>query len=500
MMPIVSADVLWQLSPLLLLVFSGCLFLVWGATSKRMTAPQRWVASLLHIGVLALVGYLWNGPSWAMLGSMVIVDQYALFFTFVVTMCSLATILMSGGYMDRFGIGRAEWIAMLFFAVSGMFVLVSAYNLISVFIGIELMSIPIYVMVGSRRRDFLANEAAMKYFILGAFAIAFFLYGMSLLYGLLGTLNFKEMLLEVADRGLAKYPPFLLAIGLVMVGFVFKVAAVPFHMWVPDVYQGAPTPITGFMAAAVKAASFAAFLRLFYMAFMPSRPHWVGIVITLAVITMTIGNITALVQRNIKRMLAFSSIAHAGYILVGMAAISIENTRAASSVMFYTVVYAVVTLGVFALVTALERRGDTRGLEIDDYNGLGLRRPFLGFAMALFMFALAGIPPTAGFFAKYYIFSAAVAKGLVWLVVVGVLNSALSLYYYLRIIVAMYFKKAEGAEAGAPVYDDLGVRVVIVLAVFAALWLGLAPSGIVPGIDSILDWTNQSLLPIVRLK
>jgi NADH-quinone oxidoreductase subunit N len=499
-MPVVNAEVLIQLTPLFLLVFSGCLFLVWGASSRRVTVAQRWVAALLHVGVLALVGYLWNTGSWPLLGGMVVVDQYALFFTFIVTLCSLATILMSGGYMDRFGIGRAEWIAMLFFSVSGMFVLVSACNLMSVFIGIELMSIPIYVLVGSRRRDFFANEAAMKYFILGAFAIAFFLYGMSLLYGLLGTLNFKMMILEAADRGLAKYPPFLLAIGLVMVGFIFKVAAVPFHMWVPDVYQGAPTPVTGFMAAAVKAASFAAFLRLFYMAFMPSRPHWVGIVIVLAVITMTIGNITALVQRNIKRMLAFSSIAHAGYILVGMAAISIENTRAASSVMFYTVVYAFMTLGVFALVGALERRGDTRGLEIDDYTGLGLRRPFLGFAMALFMFALAGIPPTAGFFAKYYVFSAAVAKGLVWLVVVGVLNSALSLYFYLRVIVVMYMRKAEDAEAGAPVYDDLGVRVVIVFAVIAAFWLGLAPSGFIPGIENILDWTNQSLLPIVRLK
>jgi NADH-quinone oxidoreductase subunit N len=386
-------------------------------------------------------------------------------------------------------------VAMLFFAVSGMFVLVSACNLISVFIGIELMSMPIYVLVASRRRDFLANEAAMKYFLLGAFAIAFFLYGVSLLYGLLGTLNFKGLIMEVADRGLAKYPPFLLAVGLVLVGFVFKVAAVPFHMWVPDVYQGAPSPVTGFMAAAVKAASFAAFLRLFYMSFMPGRSHWVEIVIALSVLTMTIGNITALVQRNIKRMLAYSSIAHAGYILVGMAAINVENTAAAASVMFYTMVYAFMTLGVFALVSAVERRGDTRGLEIDDYSGLGLRRPFLGFAMALFMFALAGIPPTAGFFAKYYVFSAAVARGLVWLVVVAVLNSALSLYYYLRVVVVMYMRKA---EEELPVYDDLGIKIVLVFAVIAAIWLGIGPGGVIPGIENILDWTNQSLLPIVR--
>jgi NADH-quinone oxidoreductase subunit N len=233
------------------------------------------------------------------------------------------------------------------------------------------------------------------------------------------------------------------------------------------------------------------------MAFMPGRAQWVDIVIVLAVLTMTIGNITALVQRNIKRMMAYSSIAHAGYILIGMAAITIENTDAASAVMFYTMTYAFMTIGVFALISAVERRGETRGLELDDYNGLGLRRPFLGFAMALFMFALAGIPPTAGFFAKYYVFSAAVAKGLVWLVVVGVLNSALSLYYYLRVVVVMYMRKA---EVDAPVYDDLGVRIVLVFAIFAVFWLGLSPGGVIPGIENILEWTSQSLLPIVRLQ
>jgi NADH-quinone oxidoreductase subunit N len=495
--PVVNSEVLLQLAPLFLLVFAGCVFLVWGAASNKLTSAQRTVAVLFHVGLLALVGYLWRSDSWPVLGGMAIVDKFTLFFTVVIALSSLATVLVSGGYMNRFGMGRAEWLAMMFFSVSGMFVLVSAYNLVSVFIGIELMSIPIYVMVGSRRRDFLANEAAMKYFILGAFAIAFFLYGMSLLYGLLGTLNFKGMVLEATDRGLVKYPPFLLAVGLVMVGFVFKVAAVPFHMWVPDVYQGAPSPVTGFMAAAVKAASFAAFLRLFYMAFMPGRAQWVDIVIVLAVLTMTIGNITALVQRNIKRMMAYSSIAHAGYILIGMAAITIENTDAASAVMFYTMTYAFMTIGVFALISAVERRGETRGLELDDYNGLGLRRPFLGFAMALFMFALAGIPPTAGFFAKYYVFSAAVAKGLVWLVVVGVLNSALSLYYYLRVVVVMYMRKA---EVDAPVYDDLGVRIVLVFAIFAVFWLGLSPGGVIPGIENILEWTSQSLLPIVRLQ
>jgi NADH-quinone oxidoreductase subunit N len=283
----------------------------------------------------------------------------------------------------------------------------------------------------------------------------------------------------------------------VMVGFVFKVSAVPFHMWVPDVYQGAPSPVTGFMAGAVKAASFAAFLRLFYMSFFTARAQWVDIIIVLAVATMTLGNVVALVQRNIKRMLAYSSIAHAGYILVGMAALAIDNTRAASGVMFYLLVYTFMTLGAFALITAIENRSDSRGLELDDLAGLGLRRPMIGFAMAVFMFAMAGIPPTAGFFAKYYVFSAAIDRGLVVLAVIAVLNSALSLYYYLRVIVWMYFKKSKDET---PVFDDWGVRAVLIVSVLAVIWLGLGPSGVVPGIETVLGWTSDSLERIVSLR
>jgi NADH-quinone oxidoreductase subunit N len=352
-------------------------------------------------------------------------------------------------------------------------------------------------MIGFRRRDILANEAAMKYFLLGAFAIAFFLYGMSLIYGLCGTLNFKGIVVEAIAREYFSHAPFLFAIALILVGFVFKVSAVPFHMWVPDVYQGAPSPVTGFMAGAVKAASFAVFLRVFYMAFFPARASWVDIIIVLAVATMTIGNVVGLVQRNVKRMLAYSSIAHAGYILVGMAALSIDNTRAASGIMFYLAVYALMTLGAFALISALENRGDSRGLELEDFSGLGLRRPMLGFAMALFMFAMAGIPPTAGFFAKYYVFNAAIERGLTWLAVVGVMNSALSLYYYLRVVVYMYFRKS---KTETPVFDDWGVRVVLITTALAVIWLGLGPSGAVPGIESVLTWTSDSLDRIVSLR
>lgn len=495
--PTFDADVARFLFPLFLLVGAGCVFLAWGAVRKGISAAQRVLALAVNLVLIAFVVYMWDKGAWPILGGMLIVDQFALFFTVIVAICALATLLTSSHYVDRFGINRAEYLAMLFFATSGMFVLVSAYDLISVFIGLELMSLAVYIMVGFRRRDFFANEAAMKYFLLGAFAVAFFLYGMSLIYGLTGTLNFKGIVLEVVDQELVTSPPFLLALGLLLVGFVFKVSAVPFHMWVPDVYQGAPSPVTGYMATAVKAASFAAFLRLFYMSFMPGRAHWIDIIVVLAVLTMSVGNIVALVQRNIKRMLAYSSIAHAGYILVGMAALSITDTRAGSSMMYYLLVYSFMTLGAFALVSAIEKRGGTRGLEVDDYAGLGARRPFLGFAMALFMFSMAGIPPTAGFFAKYYVFSAAVEKGLVALVVIAVINSVISLYYYLRVVVVMYMKPAEEDLA---VHADWGVRVVLAVSVIAVLWLGFGPSGTIPGIESILDWTQQSLDRIASLR
>ena len=497
-MPQFTGEIARLLMPLFILVGGACVLLAWAAMSEKSARAQAWFAGLVHVAALWSIVSLWNAEGWPILNGMLIVDRFGLFFAGICVASSLATILVSSGYLHRFNIHRGEYYALLMLATAGMFVLVTAYDLMTVFLGIELMSLAIYVIVGFRRRDFLANEAAMKYFLLGAFAIAFFLYGMSIIYGLCGTMNFKGIVIEATARELIPQAPFLFAIALILVGFVFKVSAVPFHMWVPDVYQGAPSPVTGYMAGAVKAASFAAFLRLFYMSFMPARAHWVDIVVVLAVATMTLGNVVALVQRNVKRMLAYSSIAHAGYILIGMAALGIENTKAASGVMFYLVVYAFMTMGAFALISALENREDSRGIELEDFSGLGLRRPVLGFTMALFMFAMAGIPPTAGFFGKYYIFSAAIDRGLTWLAVVGVLNSALSLYYYLRVVVYMYMRKPK-ADA-APVFDDWGVRVVLFVSVVVTIWLGLGPSGVVPGIETVLGWTSDSLGRIATLR
>ena len=493
-----TREIAVQLMPLFLLVGGALVLLAWSAAAPKTARAQSVFAGIVQLLTFGAIARAWHTPAGPILGGMLIVDHFALFFTALCMIASLGTTLVSDGYLRRFDIMRGEYYALLLLSTAGMFVLVTAYDLMSVFLGIELMSLALYVMIGFRRRDFLANEAAMKYFLLGAFAIAFFLYGMSLVYGLCGTLNFKGIVLSAMDHEYYRQTPFLFAIALILVGFVFKVSAVPFHMWVPDVYQGAPSPVTGFMAGAVKAASFAAFLRLFYMSFFPARSDWVGIVVVLAVATMTLGNVVALVQRNLKRMLAYSSIAHAGYILVGMAALSVENTRAASGIMFYVLVYAFMTMGAFALVCALENRGDSRGLELEDIAGLGLRRPMIGVAMAVFMFAMAGIPPTAGFFGKYYIFNAAIERGLTWLAVVGVLNSALSLYYYLRVVVYMYFRPA--APNPTTVFDDWGVRTVLIISVLAVIWLGLGPSGAVPGIETVLSWTSDSLDHIVSLR
>ena len=493
MMPTIDAGVALQLAPMLILLVGGLALMLAGAVSQGVGRFQLIMIVAIFAVAFGYVFKLWNMPADPILHGMLIVDRFALFFSGIVLLCGISTVLISNGYLKRFGLDRGEFYSMLFFSSLGMVVLVSAYDLISVFLGIELMSLAIYILVAFRRRDFFSNEAALKYFIIGAFAIGFFLYGVSIVFGLVGSTNFEDIVAAIGSKNLAGQPAFMLAVLLIMVGLAFKISSVPFHMWTPDVYQGAPTPITAFMATAVKAASFAAFLRLFYMCFMSGKDVWEGVIVILAILTMTLGNVVALVQRNIKRMLAYSSIAHAGYIMVGVAALSVDSTRAASAVLYYALTYAFMTLGTFAVIAAIEKSGHTRGLEERDYAGLGLQKPFIGLAMAVCMFSLAGIPPTAGFFGKYYIFSAAVEQGLVTVAIIGVLNSALSLYYYLRVVVAMYMRKQ---DEKIPVFDDLGVKIVLLVSVLATLWLGLGPSGVVPGVEDVLQWTRTSLASV----
>jgi NADH-quinone oxidoreductase subunit N len=330
----------------------------------------------------------------------------------------------------------------------------------------------VYVLAGLFREDPRSNEASLKYLILGSFSSAFLLFGMAFLYGASGGTLYLDELPKALMGHIFMEPLILLAIALLLVGFGFKVASVPFHMWTPDVYEGAPTSVTAFMAVGVKAAAFAAFARVFFLAFLAMKLDWTMLLWVLAVATMTLGNVTALVQTNIKRMLAYSSIAHAGYLLVALVAAS---QLGAVSLLYYLLAYTLMNLGAFGVVILVGRKKDSY-LNIYDYSGLGFQHPALAASMALFMFALAGMPPTAGFVGKFYIFSAAVQGGYIWLAIIGVMNSLVSVYYYLRITVLMYMKPAE-ADLG-PVNFSPGLTAVLAATAAGVLLIGIFPGSL----------------------
>jgi NADH-quinone oxidoreductase subunit N len=355
--------------------------------------------------------------------------------------------------------------------------LASANDLLTVFIGIETMSIAVYVLTGSWRRSSKSSEGAMKYFITGAFATAILLYGIALVFGATGTTSLPTIASRVHA---ANNPLFIIGMLLLVVALGFKIAAVPFHMWAPDAYEGAPTPVTGFMAAGVKAAAFGALLRIFGVAF--NRPElafgangWASALAILSVLTMTLGNLAALKQDNIKRLLAYSSIAHAGYLLIGVAALATVGDAARAPLLYYLLAYTFTTIGAFGIVAWLGNRGDER-LLLDDWAGLASRHPAAALAMTVFMLSLGGVPPTAGFFAKFYLFRAALEKsGLLWLVIIAVLNSVVSVYYYLRVVTAMYFREV-GREP-APIRSG-AMTAALIIAVGATILLGIFPSAL----------------------
>jgi NADH-quinone oxidoreductase subunit N len=337
-----------------------------------------------------------------------------------------------------------------------------------IFLGLEIMSVPLYVMAGFARHDIQSNEASIKYFIMGAFATGFLVYGIALIYGASGTTDLRRIMADFSF--LASHAPILTYSGavLILIGFAFKVAAVPFHMWVPDVYQGAPTPVTGYFSVAPKAAGFAALMRIFLYGFVDMESLTL-ILYIMAVLTMTVGNIMALLQSNIKRMLAYSSIAHAGYILVGLTA---GGEGALSSILYYLAAYMFFNLGGFAVVTLMDSRAGSTA-EISEINGMAAKYPYLAAVFALFMFALAGFPPTAGFFGKFYIFSEAVKGGFVWLTIIAVMNSFVSVYYYLRPVVAAYFGPAD--KEFSPVAYRPGIIAVLLITALGTLGLGFFP-------------------------
>jgi NADH-quinone oxidoreductase subunit N len=403
-------------------------------------------------------------------------DDYAVFFETVIIITTAVTVAMSLEYAADAGLAGAEYYALILFAALGMMLMAAAGDLIVIFLGLETMSIAVYALAGFIRRDPKSNEAAIKYFLLGAFSTGFLLYGIALIYGATGTIRLEPIRASLAS-GLGAKPLLLLGLGLMLIGFGFKVAAVPFHMWTPDAYEGAPTPVTAFMAVGVKLAAFAGFLRIFMANFGVISAEWTEVLWIVAVLTMTAGNVIALVQSNIKRMLAYSAIAHAGYVLVGMAAGGGHD--AGGAVLYYLLAYAFTNLGAFAVVVALERGAEPHA-EIADYRGLAREHPGLAAAMALSLLSLTGVPPLAGFVAKFYIFAAALNAGLVWLVVIAVLNSVVSAYYYVAVIVAMYMQEGGvGVERmsrrpGLLISVAVGVAGVIALGVYPQPYMGAA--------------------------
>ena len=433
-----------------------------------------------YLGVISLIGILiaffytlpLMGSVTSGFGGMFTSDGYALFFKITFLIIAFLTILISVGYAHREGIDFGEYYALILFATLGMMLMAAGTHLIIIFLGLELMSISIYILAGMMREDRKSVESALKYFLLGAFATGFLLYGIALLYGATGSLYLKDIASYISAQNLLRNPMLLMSLVFLTIGFGFKIASVPFHMWTPDVYEGAPTSITAFMATGVKAAGFSALVRVFFTALPAFRPDWTSIMWVMSVATMTLGNIVAISQSNIKRMLAYSSIAHAGYILVAFVA---GNDLGASGILFYLMAYAFMNLGAFTVVILLGKKGEENTL-INDYAGIGFKHPLLAAAMTIFLLSMAGIPPLGGFMAKFYVFSAAVKEKFYWLAILGVLNSAISVYYYLRVTVMMYFRESEREITGLQ-FSPASVFALI-LAVIGTLYMGIFPANV----------------------
>ncbi len=450
---------------------------------KESKAFLGWF-SLAGIAVAAFATFrlMGTGASGAFFSGTFNLDPFSIFFKFVFFIACGLGILVSINYLKSQDIQRGEYYSLMLFATSGMMLMASAADLITLYLGLELMAMSIYILAGFMRHDNRSNEAAIKYLLLGAFSSGIMLYGMSLLYGVTGTTNLAEILKFLGTADLNN-PVIYLAMIMLVVSFGFKVAAVPFHMWVPDVYEGAPTPVTAFMSAGPKVAGFAVLLRVFLYSLEPLHAHSTAIISGLALLTMAVGNIMALSQTNIKRMLAYSSIAHAGYALVGLAA---GGPEGAASVMLYVCIYALMNMGAFGVVIMLRKAGE-RGEEITDFAGLGKTNRTAAFLMLIFMFSLTGIPPTAGFIGKFYIFKSAVQSGLVWLAVAGVLFSSISAYFYLRVIMVMYMKEP---KESIELTTSPSLALALAISVTAVIYIGVLPS-------ELLNYARASIAGIM---
>lgn len=462
---------------LVLVCFGMALLLVSVFSPRGKTTHVAWlsIVALVVTGIVSLATWTPAGSvtgNWQEgFGGSVRLDNFATFFNMVFLLAAGLTILISDDYLKREDYPIGEYYPLILFTTAGAMWMASGTDLMTIFLGLEVLSISLYVLAGFFRRQERSNEAGLKYFLLGAFSTGFLLYGIALIYGVTGTTK-----VAVIGEVLSNNPSLLTntmtlaGMGLLSIGFLFKIAAAPFHMWTPDVYQGAPTPITAFMSAGPKAAAFAAFLRVFVIGLGGLQDQWTSLLWVLAVLTMIVGNVVAIYQTDLKRMLAYSSIAHAGYALVGMVA---ANAIGLSGILFYMLAYTLMNLGAFAVLVLAGKKGE-ENLTLEGFAGFGYKRPFLGVAMCIFLLSLMGIPPTAGFTGKFYIFAGAVEAGYIWLAVIGVLNSAVSLYYYLRVMVYMYFK--DPVEDYGWVKMHAGAVVSIVLAIIGVFYLGIVPN------------------------
>jgi NADH-quinone oxidoreductase subunit N len=476
----VSAADFLHLAPLLFITIWGSLVLLASAIgSGRSTRLGMMTALGLGLGILiAVSSWAAHSQSAQVFGGMMVADRFAIFLDILIMLAGLLTALMAEPFLVEHRFAESEFFAMLLLAISGMMMMVHAGDFVMFVIGLETMSLAVYSLVASWTSQRKSAEAGLKYFIMGAVASALLLYGIALLYGATGKTSFSGIAAVAGSQ--AGSPLFIIGMFLVLGAMAFKVALVPFHMWTPDAYEGAPTPVTGFMAAAVKVAGFGALLRIVGVVFGAESftfgsTGWINVFWALSVLTMTVGNIAALRQTNVKRMLAYSSISHAGYLLIGVVAIGLDPSLM-QAVLFYLAAYAVTTLGAFAVVAWIGSRHAER-VNLEDWQGLSKHHPGIAVVMTLFMLSLGGIPPTAGFFAKFYLFKAALSlqsPEMLTLVLVAVFNSVVSVYYYLKPVVAMYFR--DGAPAPQPL-KSFGLYAMLGIVSILVLILGLAPDG-----------------------
>lgn len=474
-----SAADLFLILPELLVITAACLVFV---LDPVLRASDKDGLVWLSLGTLAVCMGLTASQIQApatIFSGLVVIDAYGAFWKLLLYFVTGLTLLLSHSYLREERLYFGEYYGFVLLSLSGMMVMVSSADLLTLYLGTELMSLSLYVMAGLKRSEPRSLEASAKYFVLGAFSSGILLYGISLLYGATGSTRLPEIAAAISGRNLDD-PLLLFATILLAVGFGFKLAVVPFHMWTPDVYQGAPTSVTAFMAVASKAASFGAFLRVFMEGLGGLKANWSAMFLLLCLATLILGNIVALVQTNVKRMLAYSSVAHAGYALIGVVATGhMGNSSGIASVLLYLSLYAFMTFGAFAIVAML-RKGAIEGVDIDDFTGLAKRHPVAALLMLIFMVSLAGLPPTAGFIGKLYVFMSAVEAGLPWLAAVALIFAVISAYYYLRLVMVMYMREPSALSSTSPrMVMSPALSIVLACAVAGVVIFGIYPNPLV---------------------